>query len=124
MRPVVFIFKLPSNGSPAPSFESDDERTSFVVRLPRHPLAQDPDIGEVTMEVAALLKVVQGEMSRQALQTAMGLKNADHFRKAYVLPAIAADCLEMTLPKQPNSRLQRYRLTRNGQQWLHTHGEM
>lgn len=72
----------------------------------------------VAMEVAALLKVVHGEMSRQALQTSMGLKNADHFRRAYILPAIAAGCLEMTLPEQPNSRLQRYRLTPMGKQWL------
>lgn len=92
-------------------------------------MAQDPIVDamevtmEVTMEVAALLKVVRGEMSRQALQTALGLKNADHFRKAYVLPAIAAGCLEMTLPKQPNSRLQRYRLTKKGQHWLRAQGQ-
>jgi ATP-dependent DNA helicase RecG len=73
---------------------------------------------EVAMEVAALLKVVVGDMSRQELQTAMSLKNADHFRKAYILPAIAAEVLEMTLPEQPNSRLQRYRLTNKGLQWL------
>ena len=73
---------------------------------------------EVTMEVAALLKVIDGEMSRQELQTAMGLKNAEHFRKAYILPAIAAGTLEMTLPDQPKSRLQRYRLTSKGQKWL------
>ena len=48
----------------------------------------------------------------------MGLKNADHFRKAYILPAMAAGVLEMTLPEQPNSRLQRYRLTNKGLQWL------
>ncbi len=65
---------MADNGSPAPVFETDDERTSFVIRLPRHPLAQEPSPAtaevtmEVTMEVAALLKVVQCEMSRQELQ--------------------------------------------------------
>ena len=115
---------MAANGSPPPLFETDDERTSFLIRLSRHPMTQDPMIAtaevtmEVTMEVAALLKVVQGEMSRQTLQTSMGLKNAEHFRKAYVLPAMAAGCLEMTHPEQPNSRLQRYRLTGKGKQWL------
>jgi hypothetical protein len=46
---------------------------NFVIRLLRHPMAQEPRTTEatmeVTMEVATLLKVVQGEMSRQELQT-------------------------------------------------------
>ncbi|TPG74523.1 Fic family protein [Pseudomonas arsenicoxydans] len=110
------------NGSPLPLFETDDERISYVVRLPAHPvsLTQEATTMEVTMEVAALLKVVDGDMSRRELQNAMNLKNADHFRKAYVLPAITSGVLEMTLPEQPNSRLQRYRLTNKGLQWLKT----
>ena len=74
---------------------------------------------QVTMQVAALLAAVDGEMPRQALQAALGLKNVDYFRKAYLAPAIAAGCLEMTLPDHPTSRLQRYRLTEQGLQWLH-----
>ncbi|KAE9646188.1 transcriptional regulator [Pseudomonas sp. PB103] len=115
---------MTNNGSPPPLFETDDERISYVVRLPAHPQtlkaksAAGHSTMEVTMEVAALLKVVSGEMSRRELQDAMHLKNADHFRKAYILPALAADALEMTVPEQPNSRLQRYRLTTKGQQWL------
>lgn len=122
---------MAANGSPAPLFETDDDRISYVVRLPAHPQAQGADTAnrevtmevtmEVAMEVAALLRVMDGEMRRQELQAAMGLKNADHFRRAYVLPAIASGYLERTLPDQPNSRLQRYRLTSKGQQWLQTH---
>lgn len=110
-----------ANGSPPPVFETDDDRVSYLVRLPVHPLAEqptDPVTMEVTMEVAALLRVVDGAMTRLEMQTAMRLKNADHFRKAYVLPSITAGGLEMTLPDQPNSRLQRYRLTDQGRQWL------
>ncbi len=116
---------LVANGSPAPLFETDDDRSAYVIRLPVHPLAQVPAdqitdqvTMDVTMEVTALLRVVKGDMRRQELQAAMGLKNADHFRKAYVLPAIAAGYVEMTLPNQPNSRPQRYRLTAKGRQWL------
>jgi ATP-dependent DNA helicase RecG len=120
---------MAANGSPSPMFETDDERTSFVIRLPVHERARvtsavaTPEVTmevtmEVTTEVATLLAAVNGEMPRQALQAALGLKNAEHFRKAYLAPAIAAGCLEMTLPDQPTSRLQRYRITDQGRQWL------
>jgi ATP-dependent DNA helicase RecG len=113
---------MAANGSPAPIFETDDERTAFVVRLPRHPQAVDAVTAGVNVvvsaEIAELLQIIKGEMSRHEMQTAMGLKHAEYFRKAYVLPAIEAGCIEMTFPDEPNSRLQRYRLTKLGQQRL------
>jgi ATP-dependent DNA helicase RecG len=57
-------------------------------------------------------------MSKQEIKDLLGLKNADYFRKAYLVPAVAAGLVEMTLPDQPNSRLQRYRLTALGRHWL------
>ena len=115
---------MAANGSPAPLFETDDERRAFVIRLSRHPQAKNPITAnatyrvavtdQVTDRVARLLKVARGEQTRSALQTALGLKHTPHFRKAYLLPALAAGYLEMTLPGQPNSRLQRYRLTEAG----------
>ncbi|WP_409030812.1 Fic family protein [Janthinobacterium sp. CG_23.3] len=53
-------------------------------------------------------------MSRQALQSTLMLRNAEHFRKPYLLPTIAAGYLEMTVPAQATSRLQRYRITDKG----------
>jgi hypothetical protein len=46
----------------------------------------------------------------------VGITNRDneHFRKAYVQPALAAGLIEMTRPDRPRSRLQRYRLTAAG----------
>ena len=49
--------------------------------------------GEVTEEVTGevrLLRVMSGEMTRQRLQEALGLKHEDHFRKAYLIPALRA----------------------------------
>ena len=120
---------MQANGSPAPMFETDDDRVSYLVRLPIHPLAQAPEgttlevttdvtmdvTTDVTGEVAALLQRVQGAMSRPALQEAMGLRNAEHFRKTYLVPAMAAGYLEMTLPETPRSTRQAYRLTAEGQ---------
>lgn len=124
---------MAANGSPAPRFETDDDRLACAVHLPVHPLAArvDTDVTpqvtmdvttDVTMdvppEVAGLLRRVQGEMSRPELQALMGLRNAEHFRRAYLVPAMAAGALEMTHPESPRSTKQRYRLTALGCQWL------
>lgn len=77
--------------------------------------------GEVTGEVERLLRAVVGEMSRQQIQSALGLKGEEHFRTAYLKPALVANVIEMTLPAVPRSSKQRYRLTALGQRWLETH---
>lgn len=81
-----------------------------------------PGTGEVTGEVARLLGALQGEMKRTDLQEALGLKHEDHFRDAYLKPALDRGLIEMTIPDKPRSRLQKYRLTASGrarQQSLH-----
>ena len=105
-------------------------RTSFLIRLPVHPQATGPGpaggsqqtnppvTGEVTGEVALLLSAFTGEMKRMELQAALGLKHEDHFREAYLVPALEAGWIERTIPGKPRSRLQRYRLTRRGQAWV------
>lgn len=70
--------------------------------------------GKVTGEVERLLRVLAGEMSRQKIQTAIGLKGEEHFRKAYLKPALAAQVIEMTLHDKPRSSKQRYRLSETG----------
>jgi len=70
--------------------------------------------GEVAGEVIRLLKIMKGAMPRVEMQQALGLKHEEHFRKAYLLPALQAEVLEMTIPDKPKSRLQRYRLTAKG----------
>lgn len=73
---------------------------------------------QVTGEVGRLLAVIQGEMKRNELQLALALKHEDHFRDAYLTPALSLGLIEMTVPDRPRSRLQKYRLTARGQQWL------
>lgn len=58
-----------------------------------------------------LVRVLRGEMSRQALQAALGLSDRRSFRKVYLDPAITAGLVEMTIPEVPNSPQQKYRLT-------------
>jgi hypothetical protein len=57
-------------------------------------------------------------MTRQALLSALALKNDEHFRKAYLIPALEAGLIEMTIPEKPRSPKQRYRITRRGREIL------
>ena len=58
--------------------------------------------------------MISGEQSRRELQEALGLRDDDHMRTSYILPALADGWIEMTIPHKPNSRLQKYRLTPKG----------
>lgn len=110
-----------------PVFESDTDRLSFVIRLPCHPLAlgeitaTEQVTAQVTVEVQRLLVALDGAMSRQQLADALGMTHREHFRRAYLKPALDAGLVEMTLPDKPSSRNQRYRRTNLGQTWLKSH---
>ena len=99
----------------------------FITEFPRPSASEDLESGlesgpdytgqvtpEVTPEVARLLKMISGEQSRRELQEALGLRDDDHMRTSYILPALADGWIEMTIPHKPNSRLQKYRLTPKG----------
>lgn len=69
---------------------------------------------QVTPQVHVLLSRIDGEMTRQAIQDALGLTDREHSRKAYLAPALEQGVIEMTLPDKPQSRLQKYRLSAAG----------
>ena len=53
-------------------------------------------------------------MTRAEAQAALELKGDEHFREAYLLPALAAGLIELTIPDKPRSSRQRYRRTDAG----------
>ncbi|WP_454256145.1 Fic family protein [Pseudomonas sp. Marseille-Q8238] len=55
-----------------------------------------------------------GELSREALQAALGLADRKSFRERCLRPALNAGLIAMTRPEKPNSRLQCYYLTELG----------
>ncbi len=70
---------------------------------------------QVTTQVAVVLQVAsQAPKSREKLQLAAGMRNREHFRKAYLEPLLACGWLERTIPDKPRSRLQRYKTTETG----------
>lgn len=113
---------MQTNGSPEPRFESDDERSSFLIRLPVHERFVEEHGAQVTPQVTPqvekLLAVITGEHSRQELQQRLGLSDREYFRKAFLQPAIEEGVVELTIPDKPRSSLQKYRLTNKGKAWL------
>jgi hypothetical protein len=99
-----------------PRLKGDDLRCRNHLRPP-------PQVApQVTPQVGELLLIIQGDMSRETLQNALGLQDRKSFRERYLKPALAVGLIEMTIPDKPNSRLQKYRLTDKGRQWLTQHG--
>ena len=74
--------------------------------------------GEVTGEVRKLVSVCRDAMTRKKLQESLLLRGEENFRKLYLVPALEAGYIEMTIPDKPNSRLQKYRLTAQGKALL------
>jgi len=66
-------------------------------------------------QVAKLLDLMDGEMGRAELQKMLGLSDRKSFFERYLRPALEAGLIERTRPAEPNSRLQKYRLTEKGQ---------
>ena len=71
---------------------------------------------EGALQVSRLL-VLHGEMGHEALMQVLELKDARHFRQAYLPPALDTVLVEMTQPDSPRSPTQIYRLTDKGR-WL------
>ncbi len=70
--------------------------------------------GEVTGEVERVVLVMRGEMKRVEIQNALGLHHENYFREAYLIPALQANCIAMTIPDKPKSSRQKYCLTNKG----------
>ncbi|MYA03333.1 MAG: transcriptional regulator [Caldilineaceae bacterium SB0664_bin_22] len=126
-----------AQGSPEPKFEANgfftvtfrpnpEVRASGDVRSMHDATTEDTMevTTEVTMEVTKAARLLQaitsemGAMTRQELQSLLGLKNDEYFRKAYLLPALRAGLIEMTIPDKPRSQNQRYRPTPEGRDVL------
>ncbi|MGL1930252.1 MAG: Fic family protein [Desulfotalea sp.] len=69
---------------------------------------------QVAPQVKDMLTQLAGEMSREEIQLACGLKDRKSFTKRYLKPALNQDLIEMTIPDKPRSSLQKYRLTETG----------
>lgn len=114
------------DGSPPPVFETDKNRTCFLVRLRLHPTfvkeAKDRKrqaTGQVTGQVATdVLQFCEQPRKANEIQTPVGVKHRESFQDNYLKPLMAIGWLVMTMPDKRKSRLQRYQTTEEGKQWL------
>lgn len=110
-RGVLIDHACKPPGLPAPEWRSDANGVTLIFRTSE----VAPEVAtEVAPEVLRLLRVVESESFRRDLQQALDLKDSEHLRKAYLLPALTAGMIEMTVPDKPTSSKQRYRLTSQG----------
>ena len=99
---------------PDPKFEEIAEGFRVTVYGQEKKVESGEVTGEVTGEVMRLLPLCREPASRKELMEKLGLRHEDHFRKAYLVPALKGGLIEWTVPDKPRSRLQRYRLTVKG----------
>jgi ATP-dependent DNA helicase RecG len=110
VRNVTRYHPLYAPGAPAPTFLEEDMFTTIVPLAPSGAMSTP----QVTPQVTRLIAALKNPMARSELQRALGLLDREHFRKDYLVPALEAGFVEMSLPDKPNSRLQKYLLTDKG----------
>lgn len=119
--------EMAANGSPAPEFDSDDDRTYYLVRLPVHPRAKMTDQSQSPTQSGAqsgaqsreaLLALAEKPLSANELVKKLGLRSKTGAFKRTVSELLNDSSIEYTIPDKPNSRLQKYRLTGAGKHLL------
>jgi ATP-dependent DNA helicase RecG len=113
---ISIVQECRENGLLAPSFNEQFGGFTISFHKPMQITPPDtpPDTPPVTPPVKQLLIALTDAMSREELQSALRITNKKYFLVNYVKPAIVAGLIEMTIPDKPNSKYQKYRLTRKG----------
>ncbi|NEM99434.1 RNA-binding domain-containing protein [Pontibacter burrus] len=129
---------LESNGSPAPIFRTDDDRTFFEVEIFCHPAfleaslvesdqANDQVNDQAEEELAKRLEPEHMKVLKYALKPAkrkdilegvLGLANHTDNARRYIDPLLAEGLLDRTIKDRPSSPLQRYVITEKGRKLL------
>lgn len=129
--PKIFR-KMTQNGSPKPIFETEEDCSYFLVRLPVHEAFYQPETldeeitptvhqvtDQVTDQVKRLLNALANEpLSVKTLLSSLSLLHRPTLMQNYLQPALDAKLVEMTQPDSPRSPTQKYRLTALGKQLL------
>ncbi|MEA1984262.1 MAG: putative DNA binding domain-containing protein [Euryarchaeota archaeon] len=118
---------MKSNGSPAPIFRTDDDRSYFLTILPIHPDAILPDDlegpvkgpvkGPVELEkihIKILSECAHEPCSTSELSEKLGYAKSTGYLKRAIKKLHDSSLIAYTVPDKPKSRLQKYRTTELG----------
>ncbi|MCX5794653.1 MAG: hypothetical protein NTY77_04055 [Elusimicrobia bacterium] len=106
-------------GLPQPQFQIEDGFTVTLPRLPMPPEAGDQTSPAIEPRLLPLLRLLaKAPLGTADILKGLKMKDRNHLRQHYLDPALDAGLIELTIPDKPNSRLQKYRLTANGETLL------
>lgn len=109
---VLILRACENQGLPPPTWTSDEKKGVTLTFFTSQVTPQVTPQG--TPQVEKLLAALKGAMSRGDLMAAVGIKDREHFRQAFLQPALENKLIART-EGAVNSSLQRYRLTPLGQ---------
>ena len=124
-----------NNGSPAPIFETDDERTYFLTTIPIHestmtsrPKRENLKKAEsgqsqkaesaISIELRVLTILNNDEYGKVEIAKILGKQKPDGQLNEAIRQLLENRKIEQTIPEKPNSRLQKYKLTNGGKRVL------
>lgn len=124
--PIIYR-KMEQNGSPQPSFETDDVRTHFLAVLPVHPeflkeVSQKTEYTDLpkleSPRALEILEFCKEAKSRKEIMEMLGISNHPKNLERYITPLIENKSLALTLPDKLQSRNQKYYTTIAGIAYL------
>ena len=104
------------NGSPNPTFDTNEARSYFLVILPIHlEFSPQPDEKAYTKKILTLCLIPHSRYEiLNDLEVNVG---AASYRK-YIQPLIQSNLLQLTIPDKPKSKNQKYVTTSKGEELL------
>ncbi len=130
----TILRELGKNNSPAPIFETDDERSYFKTTFKIHPefiitkdemkkadFATDTQVPRKyhpsTTQVE-VLRFCTVPRSRQEIHNKLQIRNRKYLQAEVLKPLLENTLLALTIPNKPNSPNQKYRTTEKGKKLL------
>ncbi len=109
-----------AQGCPEPDFEVNGFFTAIFRPSPGIRARAETRVGAQSgaQSVHALMALSNGDKSAREVAEAIGLRSKTGALKRTLNELLAGGLIEYTLPEKPSSRLQRYRLTRAGLEYL------
>lgn len=138
--------ELKDNGSPAAVFDTDDNRSYFLIEIPCHPdfikeglviarnSEDEPEDAVVEKDMLSIifnnllpksiyvLELIEMEpMDKNEIFYKIKVSNQTYSKKRFLDPLIELGLIEMTVKEKPRSRYQKYRITDLGKSLLHNY---